>query len=418
MSNPIRIGLIGCGRIMPAHLRGYKALREHGYHDFRITALCARKREDALMFRKRGEGPPPRPPCAKNPADPLAAPHLYVSDFQDDADVQVYTDYREMIRQAPMDAVDIYAPVFLHHDIALAAFEAGKHVIVEKPIAITVKAAHRMVEAADKARKALSVAENAHYSETTRAMAWAIEEDYIGAVQAAFAISFGTLEWSPDKIAADTPWRHQKLLNGGGGATDLGVHMFNVQRYFCGEVDEVMAFVRTFEPIRRKRDAAGHVIQQVKNEVDDGYLALARFASGAVGQYAFCWAGHGERIALPGGTAIYGTKGCLKEGCIVLDDGTKHEVKFVFTRDASDHVKHAFFPLGLKDPFALEKLDFFRAIETGRAPEPSGRQGLRDLAVCYAMIESSLLNAPVKVKDVEAGQIDGYQREINEHYKL
>ena len=76
----IRIGIVGTGRITAAHLRGYQRLREAGYHDFRITGLMSRNRADAETFRKRGEGPPPRPPVSRNPGDPLAAPHLYVSD--------------------------------------------------------------------------------------------------------------------------------------------------------------------------------------------------------------------------------------------------------------------------------------------------------------------------------------------------
>ena len=59
----IRIGIVGCGRILNAHLQGYLQLRRLGIDTFRITALCARKVDDALMFRKRGEGPPPRPRC-------------------------------------------------------------------------------------------------------------------------------------------------------------------------------------------------------------------------------------------------------------------------------------------------------------------------------------------------------------------
>ena len=83
----IRIGIVGCGRILNAHLQGYQRLRELGIDNFRITALCARREEDALMFRRRGEGPPPRPPVLDpSTGDPLAAPHTYLSDFQDDVE--------------------------------------------------------------------------------------------------------------------------------------------------------------------------------------------------------------------------------------------------------------------------------------------------------------------------------------------
>src|SRR5258708_3598137 len=102
----IRIGIVGCGRILAAHLRGYRMLREAGVDDFRITALCARREDDATMYVQRGKGPPQRPPVSNIPGDPLAIGDEYLSDFQDDVEVQVYTDYRRMIAEAPIDAVN------------------------------------------------------------------------------------------------------------------------------------------------------------------------------------------------------------------------------------------------------------------------------------------------------------------------
>ena len=81
----IRIGIVGAGRILNAHLQGYLKLRRAGVDNFRIVALCARKHEDALMFHKRGYGPTPRPPVLdSSTGDPLAAPHTYISDINDD----------------------------------------------------------------------------------------------------------------------------------------------------------------------------------------------------------------------------------------------------------------------------------------------------------------------------------------------
>src|SRR5918912_533652 len=118
----IRIGIVGCGRILNAHLQGYKQLRERGIDTFRITALCARREEDALMFRRRGEGPPPRPPVT-DPAsgDPLAAPHTYLSDFQDDVEVAIYTEFRDLIDSGRVDAINDFTTQALHHQVGLAA---------------------------------------------------------------------------------------------------------------------------------------------------------------------------------------------------------------------------------------------------------------------------------------------------------
>ena len=85
----IRIGIIGCGRILAAHLKGYRLLREAGFDDFRITALCARNIDDARSYVRRGEGPPQRPAVSKIPGDALGAGDEFLSDFQDDVDVEL-----------------------------------------------------------------------------------------------------------------------------------------------------------------------------------------------------------------------------------------------------------------------------------------------------------------------------------------
>ncbi|HID05951.1 MAG TPA: Gfo/Idh/MocA family oxidoreductase, partial [Armatimonadetes bacterium] len=290
-TDKVRIALVGCGRIMPAHLWGYKRLKEAGYERFEITALVARRIEDALRFRKRGEGPGPREQ-AMPPGDPLAAPHIYLDEFQPDVEVNVYTDYREMLKEERVDAVDIYASLFVHHEIAIAALEAGKHVMVEKPMGITVRACRRMCDAAERAGKVLAVAENARYGQATRMRRWAIEQGLIGKVQMLLHGGIGGF-WSPDGIIADTPWRHKKVLGGGGPTIDLGVHFFDVYRYIIGEVDEVYASVRTFEPKRYRRDELGRVLDEVDVDVDDTFFAIVHFKDGAIGQITFSWAGRG-----------------------------------------------------------------------------------------------------------------------------
>jgi len=416
MPDTINIGLVGCGRIMDAHLNGFKALREAGLDHFRITALCARKEEDALRYRKRGEGPPPRPPIRGLTNDPLVAPHLYLSDFQDDVEVEVYTDYREMIRQAKVDAVDVYTSLHTHHDIALAALQAGKHVMVEKPMAITIKACRRMCEAAADAGKVLSVAENAHYSEGTRALGWALQQGTIGEIQMVLQGGVGGL-WSPNRVVADTPWRHRKLEGGGGGSIDIGVHLYNVLRYLCGDITRVSAVARTFESRRFLWDAEGQTREEVACDVDDTFFALLEFANRALGQITFSWAGHGDGIGLPGGRAIYGSRGCVQGSQVILDDGSRTAVGDLFAQ-AEATTKEHFFPYGLKDTFALEKLDWLRAIESGGQTETSGEEGLRDMAISYAMLESSELGRAVRVAEVESGEVCAYQREIDEYYGL
>ncbi|HIE26151.1 TPA: Gfo/Idh/MocA family oxidoreductase [Candidatus Poribacteria bacterium] len=416
MAERINIGIVGCARIMPAHLRAYKILQEHGIDNFRITALCARQREDAERFRKRGEGPPPRQPVIPpETGDPLAAPHMYISDLHDDVEVEIYTDYREMIQKANIDAIDVYASLFVHHDAAIPALEAGKHVMVEKPFAISVKAGRLMLEAAEKNNCVLCVAENAHYNIGTRSIRWVIDQGYIGDIQMYVSGGVGGF-WSPDKIVAQTPWRHQKVLGGGGGAIDHGVHQFNVIRYTCGEVEQISGLAKILEPMRYTRDAEGNIIAEVENDVEDVFMALLKFENGAVGQMLSSWGGHGESIGM--GRGIYGSKGCIKGGQLILDDGSKNDVVELFNEKADQSLKDKFFPMEITDGFALETLSFLNAIEHGTPSETDGKEGLRDLAASFAILESSEINRPVTVDEVESGEVAEYQKEIDEYYGL
>ena len=414
----IRIGIVGCGRILNAHLHGYRRLREAGIDNFRITALCARKESDALMFRKKGEGPPPRPPVLDpSTGDPLAAPHLYLDEFQPETEVAVFTDYREMIASGQVDAVNDFTSLFMHHQIAREAFEAGLHALVQKPLAISVKAGQMMVALAQQKGLTLGLFENVRQSYNTRVTRWVLEQGIIGDLQMALMGSIGGL-WSPDKIVAETPWRHSKVLGGGGGAIDIGVHIMHLIRYVCGEVQAVTGVVRTFEPVRARRDQQGRVLETVEANVDDTYLATVHLANQAVAQLMWSWGTHGEAVSIPGAPIYYGSKGCLKGGEVILDDGRRTPAKDLFEAQADEALKTQFFPLGLRDPFAIQQYDWLRAIERGGQPETDGNEGVRDLAASFAMIESSALGRTVTMAEVLSGAVGGYQAEINAYYGL
>ncbi|MBI3973272.1 MAG: Gfo/Idh/MocA family oxidoreductase [Chloroflexi bacterium] len=416
---PLRVGIVGCGRILPAHLDGLRRLKERGAADFVVTALCARRREDAEMFRRRGEGPPPRPPVlAAN--DPLAVPHLYVSDFQSEPPPDVFTDYRELVASDVADAFIVTTSLETHHDIGIRALEAGKHVLMEKPLAITVGAARRMVDAARESGAVLATAENARYREEARAARWAVEAGILGEPQMVLGGGIGAGIWSPNYVIAETPWRHEKLRAGGGPVIDLGVHRFNVLRYVCGPIQTVSGLVRTFEPERILRDLAGYEHGRFPSNVEDAAFAQLTFANGAIGQYVFSWGAHGEQFHIPGGRIVWGSRGSLVGRQLTLDGGEKHDVVELFRARAPER-RAQLFPFDLfDDPYgmALEQLDFFRAIAEGRQTEVGGEEGLRDLAIAFAVIESSVAGRPVTVDEVERGGVSAYQQEIDEHYGL
>ena len=413
----IRLGIVGCGRILPAHLRGYRLLRQAGYDNFRITGLMARNRRDAEMFRRRGEGPPPRPPVSDNPGDPLSAPHLYVDEVHPDTVPTVYDTLEDMLASGQVDAIDTPSSVFAHHPIALAALDAGKHVLVQKPFSVSVLAGRRMVEAARRAGKVLGVTENVRYGPGSRYAAWAIERGEIGAIQMVASLSIGTRDWSPDRVVADTPWRHVRAEAGGGATLDMGVHIFHGLRYLCGELNTMSAQVRTFEPTRYMR-SEGSEARAYPADADDAFFAIFDFERSGVGTATFTWAGHGEPTSLSDGRVIYGSKGAIKGGKLWRDGQETVALSQLFTETAPASMKQRYFPLGLTDTFALGAYDFFRAIETDGQMEASGEEGLRDVATAFAMVEASYAQQVVRVADVLSGRVAAAQAPINEHFGL
>jgi predicted dehydrogenase len=290
-------------------------------------------------------------------------------------------------------------------------------VLTQKPLAISVRAARRLVDLARVRHLTLGVFENVRQAPATRAAAWAVRAGLIGPVQAAVMGGLGGL-WSPDRIVAETPWRHQKLLGGGGGSIDIGVHQMHWLRYVVGEVAAVGGTARTFEPWRYRRDERGRIVEQVSAEVDDTYLATVIFEQGAIGQLLWSWSLHGEPLGIPGTPALFGSKGSIRGDELVLDGGQRQALQQQFELALSGTEHEQFFPLRLRDPFAIQQLDWLRAIERGGDPETSGQEGLRDLACAYAILESSALGRQVTLDEVLDGRADAYQREIEEHYGL
>ncbi len=415
MADELRIGLIGCGRILPAHLRGMKRLREAGYDRFRVTALMARRLEDALRFRRRGEGPPPRPPASESPNDPLGAEHHYVSDVHD-GEVEVYDDLERMLAEAPIDAVEVFTTHSSHHEIAIRALEAGKHVAVEKPMALTCLAARRMIEAAARAGRTLMVLESHRFHLHSRASAWAAQSGLLGSIQMVLNMGIATREWSPDRVLGHTPWRHDRLA-GGGCATDFGPHLLDWARQVGGEIESIAGATRCLEPVRREYAADGTVLEEIAADADDTFFAHLRFAGGAVGSLGFSAAGHGDPIALPGGRAVYGSRGCLQQGELILDDGTRAPVQELYLARAGEEAARRF-PFGLRDAFALETHQFIEAALAAEQPELSGKEGLRALAAAFAIHESALSGCTVRVDDVASGAVSAYQDELNERWGI
>ncbi|MCB1077648.1 MAG: Gfo/Idh/MocA family oxidoreductase [Verrucomicrobiae bacterium] len=414
----IRIGIVGCGRILAAHLRGYRLLREAGVDDFQITALCARREEDALGYVKRGEGPAQRRAVSTIPGDPLAIGDEYLSDFQPGVEVAVYTDYERMIAEGPIDAVNDFTIHSLHHRIAEIAFRHGKHLMSQKPLAVTMEAARRMCDQAEVAGVSFGVFENARFRRDVRLAAWALsEEGPAGPMQMALMGNVGTW-WAPDLIVAETPWRHV-LSEAGGIALDLGPHFFDMLRHIGGaEIRSVSARTAVVEPVRYLlRD--GQRVEPFSCDADDTFYANFVNERGATGMLLGSWAGHGKNTLVGDGPTYYGTRGRVCGDALHLDgEADAQSLSALYEAHAPAHLKARHFPLGLTSDFAIAQQDWLDAIRNHAQPECSGREGLLDLACSYAVVESAHAGREVTVDEVLSGEVREYQRPIDERFGL
>ncbi len=413
----IRIGIVGCGRILNAHLQGYLRLREAGIDSFRITALCARNPADAHMFRTRGTGPAPRPPVV-DPAsgDPLAAPHTYVSDLHNDIEVGVYTDYRDMIASGTVDAVNDFTTLALHHQVGAEALTAGMHLLTQKPLAITVRAAQGLIALAQTTNRTFGVFENVRQMELVRAQHWAVASGLIGVPQFASMGVLGGL-WSPNKIVAETPWRHDKMRAGGGGSIDIGVHQMDWLRFVIGEVESVSAMTGIYAPERTHVYSNGEHISVIA-DVDDTYMATVRFVNQAMAQVSWSWAGIPQSVMTEGMPVFVGSEGMIRNDRIVSRSGHESSLLAVFHAHMTESQRTQWFPLGLRDAAAISQYDWLCAIARMGQPETDAHEGIRDLAAAYAILESQHSGRHVRVADVLSGVVSGYQDPINERYGL
>ena len=390
MKEKIKLAIIGCGGMAGGHLNACRELKKKKVEIFDIVATCDVVESRAAHFAETAE------------------------QFQGGLRPKVFTHHQQILEQERIDAALIPSHHRSHHIIGIDCLLAGAHVMTEKPFAITIKAAKKMIDTAKKMEKIAAVAENYRYDVSNRAVKFAIDEGIIGEPQLLFQ---GGVGGELNARLATTAWRHHKLEAGDGTILDNGVHDSDLFYYFLGEVDEVYGTTFRFDDIRYRRDDTGKVIETTYNDCNEGGFAILKFANGAVGQWGPAyWAGHGEGAGY--GRWIYGSEGVLKGDTITKQDGTREDAKEFFNLHASEELKQKYFPLGITNSVTLEVYDFLQSIQKGGTPETSGEVGLKALAIAYALIESSCLNAPVKVKDVESGKIEVWQKEINESLGL
>lgn len=208
--NPIRVAIVGCGRISDLHQLGYR-----GREDAKIVAVCDTNRSHAK--KKAQEWGIPR----------------------------VYTDYQQVLDDPEVDLIELLTPHHLHCSMTVQAARAGKHISVQKPMALSAAEADQMIAAANQAGVLLRVYETfVYYAPAVRAKAM-IEAGEIGEVRAVrMHVSTGTGDTAWEVPLSAWLWRfNEKQCGGGPLVFDHGYHLFSLGYYLGGPVEKVFAWI-------------------------------------------------------------------------------------------------------------------------------------------------------------------------------
>ena len=186
-------------------------------------------------------------------------------------------DYRDLLANPAIDAVDVCVPNHMHAAIVEAAAAAGKHIYCEKPLAMDVAEAQRMVEAAARAGVKTQMTFNFRYYPAVLRARQLVEEGFLGRI-----FSFRGRYYRSSYIDPNKPisWRQQKAIAGGGTLFDIGSHILDMLYYVVGEFGAVQA---TLDTLIKERPTGAGASERVAVDVDDIALLTLRTKDGVPG---------------------------------------------------------------------------------------------------------------------------------------
>lgn len=306
---------------------------------------------------------------------------------------ETHTDWQTAVARDDIDVIDIVTPGGSHAEIAIAALEAGKHVLCEKPLANTLEEAEAMAAAADRADKGVFAMVGFTYR---RVPAAAFARDLVlsGAIGEVRQVRAAYLQdWLVDSEAPLT-WRLQKESAGSGALGDLGAHAVDLSQFITGQkITGVSGILNTFvheRPLLAEASGLAGTAGTARGNVtvDDLALFSGRFDGGAVGSFEATRMSTGRKNALR--IEVAGSLGAISfdlenMNSLGFYDATAPDTRQGFTNIMVTEPAHpyisAWWPtghtLGYEHGFAHQAKDFVEAISAGRQPEPSFADGLQ-----------------------------------------
>jgi predicted dehydrogenase len=296
---------------------------------------------------------------------------------------RVETDWRRVVSAPEVDAVIVSTPVQLHEEMCIAALEAGKHVLCEKPLAASVDGCRRIVDAARRCARALAVGFNHRFYPAMQFVKRVVDEGRIGTLD--HLRVFGGHDGLSNFRSA---WMYQGALSGGGAMMDVGIHMTDLTRFIAGEIKDVYAV------------ASGRVWGVEGSE--DNAVAIFRTTSGLPVRYHATWnEWRGYRIAVE----AYGDRGMVLGSyapmfnLLITQDrpGARRRRTFRLYPDIILREKLQGWQTTTRRTFERELADFL-AMTDGRTVDlADGHAGLRAVEIAQAVYRSQASGGVVTV---------------------
>lgn len=315
-------------------------------------------------------------------------------------------DWTELVADPSIDIVDIVTPNNLHMDMAIAAAEAGKMVLCEKPLARTTVEAKRMLDAVEKAGVTNQIAFSYRRMPAVSFTKTLIEEGALGTI-----LNFrGTYlqDWSADALAP-LSWRFDKAIAGSGSLGDIATHVLDFARYLIGEISAVNAMVQQYiherpipQPGIAQLGGTTYAADAPKGrvDVDDEVMSLLRFTNGTVGSLEATRNAHGRRNSLT--FEIHGTEGSVYfdyerhdelQVCLKADDERMRGFRTIYLGPSHPYGEPLWpipaLGVGFGETKIIDCYEFFKAIAEDRPATPDFRDGYRISRICDAIIESA-----------------------------
>lgn len=344
------IGIIGCGNISGVHITAIKEIPRA-----RLVAGAEVSEERRLKFAETNK-------------------------------VECYADYNEMLRHPGLDAVCITTPSGLHMEPAVAAARAGKHIICEKPVDVTLERIDTILREVSAHNVRLCAIFPARFDPVACLIKKAVDEGRFGRLTMGDCYNKW---WRSEAYFEKARWRGTWKLDGGGACMNQGIHAIDLVQWFMGPVESVSAFT----------DRLVHK----SIETEDTAAAVVRYRNGAVGVIectTSVFPGADRRIEVLG-----------DKGMAVFENDALAKWQFADARPEDEEIRNRYSPSGIaqrnaNDPMAFgharhreQIAEFLEALEAGREPRVGGPEGRKAVEIILAMYESSRTGKTVRIPD-------------------